>query len=143
MPRSLGLCFLPFAALAIGCSSEAPRGVAKGKVTFKGQPVTGCLIHFENREGGVEAQVSLGADGRYEMKTLQGDGLPPGVYKVSVSPGRIMEPGEEAPLAGQAPKIKPPPTTTVPVKYHRGATTDLTADVKAGDNPPFDFELKP
>ena len=54
-----------------------------------------------------------------------------------------MEPGEEVPLAGQGPKTKPLPSTTVPTKYHRGATTDLTADVKAGDNPPFDFDLKP
>ncbi len=146
MPRRIpwSVALIALAGAASGCSSDAHRGVVKGRVTFKGQPVTGALIHFENREGGVEAQAALDADGRYEVKTLQGDGLPAGRYKVAVAPGRIMQPGEEAPLAGKAPpKGSLPPTTAVPAKYLRTATSDLVAEVKAGDNPAFDFELKP
>jgi len=130
--------------LIAGCSpTSIPRGVVKGRVTLKGQPITGAMIHFEDRSGGFEARVALDDNGNYVMKNGDGDGLPAGTYQVAVAPGRVMEPGEEVPLAGQGPKNRRPAATNIPKKYHATKDTDLSAEVKAGNNLAFDFELKP
>ncbi len=132
-------------AAAVGCSradAPPPRGTVAGQVTLAGQPVSGAMIHFEDRDAGHEARVPLNADGTFVVKTVAGTGLPPGKYKVSVVPGRVTEPAAD-PAAGKPGKTKLVANVAIPAKYHTAATTDLTADVAAGENPAFAFDLKP
>ena len=147
MPRSrlasAGL-LLACLALAAGCGSKPPaRGIVKGRVTLGDKPVAGASVFFENAEAGVAVNAPLDATGHYEAKTYQGVGLPPGRYKVAVVPGGVMEPGEESPLADKAKSTRPKLTVSIPERYHKTATSQLGAEVKEGDNPPFDFALTP
>lgn len=129
---------------AAGCGNKGPaRGAVKGRVTIGDKPVTGATVFIENAPAGVGVNAPLDADGRYEVKSYQGDGLPPGTYQVAVLPGGVMQPGEESPTADKAKFTRPKLVVVIPEKYHKTATSQLSIDVKEGDNPPFDFKLTP
>jgi hypothetical protein len=131
-------------ALVVGCGAKgSARGTVKGRVTLGDKPVTGATVFIENPEFGVAVNAPLDADGRYEVKSYQGDGLPVGSYKVAVLPGGVMQPGEELPTADKAKFVRPKLTVIIPEKYHKTATSQLTIDVREGENPPFDFKLTP
>lgn len=130
------------AACLTGCSTGASLGIVRGKVTLGGKPVTGASVLFEDAASGVTLSAALADDGTYAVRTHRGAGLPPGSYKVAVTPGRVMAPGEEVPLAGKR-AAAPANGPAVPPRYHRTATSGLTAEVRASDNPSFDFPLTP
>ena len=145
MSRALPLvAFLALAAA--GCDAQKPpaRGTVHGRVTLGAKPVTGATVLFTNAETGVAVNAPLDRDGRYEVKTHLGAGLPPGKYAVAVTPGGVMTPDEEGPLAGDAKAARAKlPATPVPDRYHKAETSGLTVEVNEGDNPPFDFALAP
>lgn len=134
--------------LLAGCGGpkEAPRGPVKGRVTLGNQPVAGATITFESKAAGVAQTATTDDSGNYEFESYNAAGLPAGSYKVTVSSGRFMQPGEEVPRID--PTKKPmapakPKSTTIPDKYAKPETSGLSAEVKAGANDPFNFELKP
>ncbi|MFO0864180.1 MAG: hypothetical protein U0744_05915 [Gemmataceae bacterium] len=109
-------------------------------MTVDGKPAAGATIVFENAAAGIATTASI-EGGAFEVKTIEGPGLPVGSYKVAVRPGGIMKPGEEVPLAtqkGPAAASGPP----IPEKYRTVATSGLAADVKPGTNASFQFDLK-
>lgn len=142
-PWLCGLNFLGLMCLLLisGCGGGKPAGKVSGKVTFNGAPVTEAAIVFENQAAGVSAKVNLGPDGTYVAKTADSIGLPPGNYQVAVTPSQVAE-TDEVPLVAAPSGNEQDPPSAIPAKYHSPATSGLTADVKAGDNPPFDFDLK-
>jgi len=133
--------------MTLGCTGKPPaRGVVNGRVTIGSKPVTGATVFFENTETGIAMNAALDQDGRYEVKSHLGAGLPPGTYHVAVTPGGVMSPEEAdaTPLAGEAKAERAKkPVTPVPEKYHNPASSGLTIEVKEGNNPPFDFTLIP
>lgn len=147
--RSLFLLCAAAAAFLAGCggTSELARGTARGRVTLAGKPLAGATVVFENKAVGVAQSATLDDDGKYEFVTYAAAGLPAASYKVTVSSGRFMLPGEEIPRltpAGKGPATPPKKAATaVPEKYGKAESSGLSADVKAGENPPFDFDLKP
>ena len=86
--------------LATGCSEPEglPRGDVKGRVSLSGKPLGGATIIFENPLIGVAQSATTDDDGKYEFITYDAAGLPAASYKVSVSSGRFMQPGEEIPF---------------------------------------------
>lgn len=142
LPFALGL--LAGLVLVAGCGTKGPaRGTVKGRVTMGEKPVTGATVFFENAEQGVAVNAQLGADGEFEVKTYQGDGLPVGNYKVAVVPGGVMQPGEENPMADKAKINRPKPATNIPERYNKTATSSLAIEVKEGENPLYEFKLTP
>jgi hypothetical protein len=141
------LALVGFLALvAAGCDGQKPpaRGTVRGRVTLGAKPVTGATVLFTNAETGIAMNAPLDRDGRYEVKSHLGAGLPPGRYVVAVTPGGVMTPDEEGPLAGDAKAARAKlPATPVPDKYHKAETSGLTVEVKEGDNSPFNFALTP
>lgn len=133
------LAFLVCLVTLAGCQSGVVRVPVQGKVTLAGSAVTDATIQFEG-DGGRGGLAEIGDDGTYEIKTFEGAGLPPGTYRVAITPGRIMKPGE-IPLVGKETPRKPVKNSPIPDKYHKTATSQLTAEVKAGENKPFDFAL--
>lgn len=123
------------------------RGPVKGRVTLGGKPVSGALITFESKGAGVAQSTTIDDDGKYEFVAYNAVGLPAGSYKVTVSSGRFIAPGEETPKINVNSKgaVAPPKKSTVsiPEKYVKVESSGLSAEVKAGDNPAFDFDLKP
>lgn len=145
-------CRLPLLALALalvlGCSGSKgpPRGPVKGRVTLGGKAVPNATVVFESKVLGVSQTASTDDDGRYEFVAYNAAGLPAGSYKVAVSSGRFLAPGEEVLKIDVTKKPAAAPkkaAAAIPEKYLKADTSGLTADVKADDNPPFDFDLKP
>lgn len=126
--------------LAIGCTDGPPRGTVKGTVTVEGKPASGAMIVFENPAAAIARMATI-ENGAFEVKSIEGPGLPIGTYTVAIRPGGIMKPGEEIPLATKktSATVPGPP---IPQKYHTATTSGLTAEVKTGTNPPFQFDLK-
>ena len=131
------VCALAWIVGQVGCGGE-PVGTVQGKVTYRQAPVATGSVIFQNADGTVAMSANLNADGTYQVKSADRDGLPPGQYKVAISPG-VIGSGEVvlATMPGQAP-VGPPP---VPAKYHSPENSGLSATVAAGTNPPFNFEL--
>jgi hypothetical protein len=71
-----------------GSGSVVPPSLipVKGKVTYKGQPVTKGIVRFEPDGYGRMATGELKSDGTFELTTLKpGDGVVAGEHRVTVS----------------------------------------------------------
>ena len=115
--RTLCRILAAFLGVAVvGCGPDKPKLVTvTGKVVFKNEPLTAGSIWFVPDAGnayqGEKPSCQLQLDGSFTMRTYPfGDGVPPGAYKVMLSPelaNRIKKPeyGDAA---------KTPLTLTVP-----------------------------
>jgi hypothetical protein len=128
--RSIALALaLPFVVLFWGCGSQsdAQSGLipVKGKVTYKGHPVTQGEIRFEPDGFGRMAKGRLQPDGTFALTTLkEGDGVVAGEHQVSID-------GFEKSLARDR-ALK---------KYGARNTSGLTA-VVSPEKTEFTFDLK-
>jgi hypothetical protein len=73
-----------------GCGSSvgtpAPLIAVKGKVTYKGLPVTKGVVEFEPEGYGRPAKGQLQSDGTFELTTFKpGDGVVAGAHRISIS----------------------------------------------------------
>lgn len=140
-PRLLLLLLLLLTAVLLGCGgSDADKGVVRGQVTFAGTPVSDGFIRFESQTG-ISENIDLDKEGKYLVRSYEGAGLPPGLYRVAVLP-RIAAASTSPPLAG----IAPPEGQTqefphIPLKVRSVDTSELKIQVERGKNPPFDFDL--
>src|SRR5262245_37091639 len=106
-------CFAAFGIAAVfsaGCPSGPPTGEVRGKVSFKGQPVTEGLVTFLNPTEGGAAEAQIKPDGTYVVENP----VVVGEYLVVITPLiQIVDtdPGKSPP----APVEKPAPN--IPAKY--------------------------
>lgn len=114
-----------------GCSGttthkyEGPTGQVKGKVTFKGDPVTTGQVQFISAVGG--ATGDLGEGGAFTLSYRGAPDIPVGRFKVAIKPPRTgAEAGENA-----ATTVKHP---MIPEKYQLTSTSELVESVKEGEN---------
>jgi hypothetical protein len=97
----------------------------KGRVTYKGQPVTTGVIKFEPDGYGREARGKIQSDGTFVLTTYKdGDGVVAGHHVVTVFDMGIKS-----------------PRNAVAKKYAEAASSGLTADVDA-EHAEFTFDLK-
>jgi hypothetical protein len=134
----LAVLWIVTSFLLTGCDSGPATGEVRGKVTFKGQPVKEGTVTLipKAKEGGSSYEATIGADGSFSVPTP----VVVGEYLVEVKPPIIYvdtDPGKSP----KAPMEKP--AKDVPNKYRQQGTTPLTADVKAGKNGEFVFDMKP
>jgi hypothetical protein len=125
-----------------GCGPREELGQVKGRVFYRGEPVTAGTITFEDSGRGLGVIVPIGPDGSYEMRTHQRPGLLPGTYRVCLSPnplstGDVLVTGPTPKPTTPAPTGKFPP---LPEKYLKVTTSGLQAEVVKGENT-FDFKL--
>lgn len=123
------VCWLSTVVLISGCESKPTLpalGTVKGTVTLNGQPLAQATVGFEHFEDG---SICLGAtdkSGRYELFTQRADAAPGaalGEHRVRIEKPLISKEGAKEML---------------PSRYN--ASTDLTADVKPGENE-INFDL--
>ncbi len=138
--RSSACGVLLLAALALaGCSHppEKPWGTARGRITSGAQPIGNGSVAFVNLQTGVSLMGNIEGDGSYVLASHESPGIPVGDYRVVVTPRKIGH-GEQPPVTRGA---KPKPRADIPEKFRVPETTPLTAQVKVGTNPVFDFDL--
>jgi hypothetical protein len=123
--------------LALGCSkSDSKLAPVEGVVRVGGQPLTHGKVVFQPTAGrGAQGQIQ--SDGTFTLGTYgDADGALIGEHKVAIVAFEPGGPGQ--PVPGQPPKTAKP---LVPEKYLAVGTSDLTYDVKPGENSPkFDLE---
>jgi len=132
MMRSSPLKSITLAALLLGACSGCGGGSGsrpnlvpvKGKVTYKGQPLTKGIVRFEPDGYGRMATGELQADGTYVLTTFEkGDGAVIGHHRVFITD------------TGSNPRKE-----RVPKKYATPDNSKLTADVDQ-DHTEFNFDL--
>lgn len=133
-----------------GCGRhKTPRFPVRGRVTLHSKSVSVGTIVFENATTGTAAIAPLDGDGSYVVKTCDGDGLPAGDYRVAVSSQVIAAPipldgSVPPPMIGSTSPAKPGASiVSIPTRYRFAASSGLTATVKSGESPQFDFDLVP
>jgi hypothetical protein len=133
------MCNRSFLALPLGltavllfacasCSQSSgqmsPLIAVKGKVTYKGQPVSKGTVRFEPDGYGRPATGRLQTDGSFVLGTnKEGDGVVAGEHRVSIS-------GFDKPLASNR-----------ALKKYGSKNSGFTAEVDA-DHTEFNFDLK-
>jgi hypothetical protein len=100
--RSARLTFLGFVIGSLGCgfstAGQPPVYPVKGKVLFRGKPVTGGVVIYEleggvspgthtaERGGPLRATGRIESDGSFRLIAFPGaEGVPAGTYKVGIS----------------------------------------------------------
>jgi hypothetical protein len=121
--RTIALAVVLLPCWGCGSDSSAPPAGStvpiKGKVTFKGQPVTGGDIQFEPTDSGRPANGKIQPDGTFTMTTFkEGDGAVPGTHRVAVS-GNVKLPA----------RYKTPSSSKTEVEVTAGKT-EYTIDFK-------------
>ena len=126
------LFILVVASLFSGCGGNAR---ITGQVKFDdGTPLTIGEVIFESNT--VQARGPIDTAGKYTMGTIKdGDGVPPGQYRVYVS-GAVEPTGKQLPYyPGGEPMPTDTPTTypemrsLIDVKHTQSITSGLTCDV--------------
>jgi len=123
----------------LGCSPAAPR-VAKvtGVVHLNGEPLKAGIVIFQS-EDGLHNPMGDVKEGKFELKTFDAAGIPPGKYKVAVKPP--PENRDTLPLADAAINDPRPQDKTIPAKYCALETSGLSAEVKLDQPNELTFEL--
>lgn len=139
----------------IGCGSGGPKLVkVKGKVNYKGKPVSGAAVNFYFEKGPM-ANGMTDDQGIFTLTTNGRSGAIPGMALVSVS--KIIAPKEGA---GGMPAMPKPedmmkmqkanmgkknaegPKNELPEKYAEPGGSKLTADVSTTEENDFEFNLQ-
>lgn len=140
----LGLTF----TLGLGCgggSSLPPgeTGKVKGKVTYNGSAVPiGWTIAFIHDETSQTGSGAIGSDGSFTLRMQGGTKILAGDYKVCLTPPALGITDDDAASAMErAMAGQEDASATIPVKFQAFDSSDMTYNVKAGDNDAtFDLE---
>ena len=146
------LCALPFIATA-GCGSNSELNLqpVKGRVLYKGKPLTGGVVLFERESeqgeppagsgtaGPLRATGQIQADGSFSLNAFEGaSGVPQGRYRVGVS---SVPPRSEANIFGGTVVIKKGDPDVLRGRYADPKTSGLRCDVSdaQASEPIFDL----
>src|SRR5262249_29647890 len=128
------------AILPAGCDAAAlPRFVVRGKVSYRGIPLTTGMIVFTpdaaRGNPGPLACAEIQADGSYNLRTENAPGAAAGWYRVTVA--AVENPSQ--PRWGHPPA---PPRSLVPDKFRDPELSGLTCEVLPGRENLINFNLE-
>jgi hypothetical protein len=131
---SLGL-----GATAMSGCQRRDMGRVRGRITFEGGPVPEALVSFQPANRPL-ASGKTDADGRFVLNTFaKGDGAFVGRCRVTVVPYKEM------PVHVARPSMQPgeeKPRPDIPARYRIFDTTPLEAEVVAGKQNVFMFDMQ-
>lgn len=137
-----------FSLGVIGCSGapeDRPTVVpVTGKVTYKGEPVTGALVTFASEKSPRSATATTGSDGRFSLTTFDsGDGAIPGEHLVTITKLESQATTSD-PATANAPDLSKGLPTSYPtadgkgkVKLPSGGKSQLPAKYSDPKAPPL------
>jgi hypothetical protein len=132
-------CGVMFVGLSLpgcgGAPDDRPElGEVEGTIKMDEKPLVGASVEFQP-ESGRPSTATTDEEGHYELSFRPGvPGAAVGKHKVRIRTYREDRPDAEEESLRKGQK------ETVPADYN--VNTTLTAEVKAGDNDPIDFNLK-
>jgi hypothetical protein len=124
----------------------------RGKVVYNGKGVSQAIVTLfpidatDERAKKMRPFAYAGFDGQFEIKTYtDGDGAPPGKYRVSVIVPRALPTGTkdrkaDAPIAPSGTTVNVPPG--IVKKYANVDTAGIEVEIQDGENNLAPFELK-
>jgi len=136
------------AAAILGCGGGGGLSLVrvKGKVSYKGQPVSGASVTFQPSEG-TPAVGTTDANGEFTLTTGGRPGAVVGEHRVAITKYSgaatpMAEPKPEDMRKMQMERSSSGPTNEIPMKYANSATSGLVATVssKASENE-FEYTL--
>lgn len=117
--------------VAAGCGPGAPPLFdVRGKVTLSGTPLTDGNVTFENAGAGLAETVSIGADGTYSTRLLEGQ------YTVILMPVFVEQKAEDGTMEEV---LKNP--ESFPEKYQAPETSGLKVTISGETT--FDIDMTP
>ncbi len=117
-----------------GCGPAEPLARVSGKVTFDGRPVQAGLVVLSNEQLGTYITAEI-ADGKYEVMTAKGNGLPPGDYRVAITPPLV-----DHPIGPILERPAPVEYADIPHRYRDDVTSGFVVQLRDGDNV-ADFDM--
>ena len=136
----VGIALVVLASLQ-GCGRDSSAGLQQvhGHITFNGRPTAHAQVTFHpvnaSARGGVRPVGTVDEQGNFTLTSLtQGDGVPPGDYRVTVVwyLARLARPGSDETVSANY----------LPTKYASVETSDLAVTVKPGETELKPFNLK-
>lgn len=112
-----------------GCGSGGPEMVnshIKGKVTYRGTPVTEGMVSLTNDAGTAGGQAEIKTDGTFQLEKR----LPAGLYAVAVLPPMVDAPSYGTSSPGKVTKE----VANIPYQYRSSSTSQLKVEVEGDDN---------
>lgn len=117
--------------MAVGCHRGPPTGAVSGSLLLDGNPYGDSAVVFMSLESGAAGACDLSPEGTFKLAKP----LVAGRYVVYLAPK----------VPAQAADGEPPPPVTIdkriPGKYWSESSTDITVEVKPGENT-YTVELK-
>ncbi|AWM39309.1 hypothetical protein GobsT_23870 [Gemmata obscuriglobus] len=142
----LGLALLAAGSSGCGGPKGVPVAKVRGTVTYRGKPVAKASVSFiPETPGTVPALATTDENGAYSLSTYgTGDGAPVGPCRVAISLTGPSPPLPEhlAKAEAAAETLRMPGKPLIPKAYFSPETSRLKADVVAGKNNVFDFDLQ-
>ena len=140
---------MPLAGTA-GCQSTESGGnhppvvKATGTVTYKGDPVEGAEVTFNNPSANYSGTAKTDSSGRFTLSTFgKNDGVVPGKQLVAIRRVEVIDktpPNVDVSAGGAA--LPPEIRWLIPQKYSDFKKSGLTAEVTEGGKNDFTFDLK-
>ena len=137
----------------VGCFGEgaANTGTVSGKVSCNGQSIPAGRIAFVS-DRGHGASGEINANGEFTLRTIKGNRILVGDYRVAIMPPPTQRiptsavPADDQKSAKMTPIGAPGDPVVqeypdIPLKYRSPATSGLNATVVQGENR-FDFDMK-
>ncbi len=133
------LCAALLLTVIVGCGDNSMVPVS-GKVTFAdGKPLTKGRVNFQSDKNNAFGVIE--SDGSYELMSVEeGDGAPPGTYKVFISGAYEGEVDPHAP-ENIGKKVEAP-TPLVAEEFETASSTPITVEV-GGSDANYDIKVEP
>lgn len=135
-------------ALCVGCGGKDRLAVnpVRGRVEYQGRGIPGAVVIFHPMEDASDKAKKMrpfayaDGDGNFQLKTyVDGDGAPPGTYRVSIvasSGGPAVERGADVSAsegkAAPSPGVRIPPA--VSQKYRSVDSSGIQVTIHEGEN---------
>jgi hypothetical protein len=123
-------------ACVTACGKSGPElAPVSGTVYLDGTPLTEGVVCFVSASGYVSS-ATVGLDGRFQLTSQYGPGIPLGDYRVTVLP---KSPEVNAMSMQSKSRL---PTSSIPFRYQYPDRSGLTATVADGSPVEFTFQLR-